>query len=148
MNRSLDFCEKCGDGYEQSFGGCPVCDYEIESEKPVYNTYPKHEIDLLQSQNTELKDKLSECIEALIKYERVIKYTHKICLCERFNTEGFDYHEKHPNKELNNGASRPNTPRDFIEAVIGFKWEYDDSVKPYNSWKELQFDEALKEVKK
>ena len=65
---------------------------------------------------------IKELKEILEKYEYLIEYVYGTCLCERFKTKGFDYHEKHPNRDDNNGGSRPSTPRDMIETMIGFKW--------------------------
>jgi len=87
------------------------------------------------------KDKRIAELEAEIeKYEHIIQYIYDTCLCERFATEGFDYNEKHPNREKKNSGKRPATPRDIIESKIGFEWKYDDNVKPYKSWKELKFN--------
>ncbi len=83
----------------------------IVDTKNNVQMYTKHivkELNNLSQENKRLKS--------------VIRYTHEICLCERFTTNGFDYHEKHPRKERGNGGSRPSTPRDYIENVCGFKW--------------------------
>lgn len=70
----------------------------------------------------ELKQQLLEAERVISEYEKQLKYIHKICLCERFETYGFDYHESHPRRDKNNGGSRPATPRDFIENSNGYKW--------------------------
>lgn len=56
------------------------------------------------------------------KYEQLIKNIYESCLCERFKTKGFDYHEKH--QRLGEGAGRFFTPRELVENGIGFKWRY------------------------
>ena len=81
---------------------------------------------------------LSECEDLILKYEKLINNINDACLCNRFQTKGFDYGEDHP-RLGNEIGSRFNTPRDMIEGTIGFKWKYKDKKKPGNSWKELQF---------
>lgn len=78
--------------------------------------------------------------------EGVIQDIHDICLCERFETEGFDYHEKHPRRKESNGGKRPMTPRDLIENRLGFVWKYENESKGARSWKELKLWFRRKEL--
>jgi len=90
----------------------------------------------------ELEKLARQMAEALEKYEKVIRYCHKACLCERFETYGFDYHEKHPTLG-NKGGIRSNTPKKYIEDMIGFEWAYEKPEGVCKSWKEFKF-KALK----
>jgi hypothetical protein len=92
----------------------------------------------LRTENKAQQAFINKLVEVVKDYKNIIKYTHDTCLCKRFETNGFDYGEKHPNRETNNGGMRPKTPRGFIEAVIGFEWKYGAGCK---SWKELKLNE-------
>ncbi len=74
----------------------------------------------------------------ITRYENLLQDIYDICLCDR-NTKGFDYHEKHPRREKDNGGSRPFTPRDLIENRIGFDWKYEKPSGTCKSWKRLRF---------
>ena len=85
-----------------------------------------------------ISEDVEELQERIKKLEGVISYAHKACLCERFITEGFDYHETHP-RFGEQTSSRKMTPKDYIEKVVGFDWEYEKSEGPSRSWKILRF---------
>jgi len=89
-----------------------------------------------KQENKELKEKLE-------KYEYLIQYIHDTCLCERFETEGFDYHEKHKKRDAVNKGTRPKTPCSAIEDQVGFKWEYEKTVGICKAWKVLDFVKEL-----
>jgi len=57
-------------------------------------------------------------------YEGLIEDIYQHCLCERFSTYGFDYHEKHPRRPDCERGSRVKTPRTLIEDRLGFDWVY------------------------
>lgn len=78
-----------------------------------------------------------EAREKINKYEKVIQYCYDACLCERFITKGFNYHETHP-KLGNKGGTRSKTPTVYIEDVIGFDWEYENPKGVCKSWKALR----------
>jgi hypothetical protein len=69
-----------------------------------------------------LIDDLYTATEEIEKLKRAVNYTYRICMCERFTTNGFDYHEQHPRKDKNNGGTRPATPRDYLQNMFGFEW--------------------------
>lgn len=80
-------------------------------------------------------EKIAERDKRIAEFERLIQDIYDICLCERFKTEGFDYHEKHPRRKDNNGGSRPFTPRNLIENRIGYKWEEPNGA--FSAYKKL-----------
>jgi len=93
----------------------------------------------------ELQMELESLKKRIKNYEHVIQYCYDACLCERFETYGFDFHEKHP-KFGNKGGSRSKTPKVLIEDWIGFDWRYDKPKGPCNSWKELRLSTLDVEV--
>jgi len=103
------------------------------------------EIDELISQ-LQAKDKLlKEASGALKKKNDVIQYCYDACLCERFETKGFDYHEEHP-KFGNKGGSRSKTPKNYIEDVIGYEWKYEKLTGVCDSHKELNLKQTLTKI--
>lgn len=50
--------------------------------------------------------------------KKAAEYTVKACLCKRFKTKGFDYHEKHPYMGKCDGGSRWVTPSDMATQVL------------------------------
>jgi len=70
----------------------------------------------------QVADYIKKLEDTLKSRNNLIQGVYDVCLCERFETYGFDYHEDHPNKKENNGGSRPNTPKVLIETWIGFDW--------------------------
>ena len=87
-------------------------------------------------------DRLNKEIE---KRNEVIQYCYDACLCERFHTYGFDYDETHPNPKIGNRGCgrRANTPKVFIDNVIGFDWEYEEPEGVCKSWKVLRLNANL-----
>lgn len=104
------------------------------------------ELKLLMSKELEISAKqlsdrdatIRELKKLIVKYEDLIQYTYDACLCERFKTYGFDYHEEHPVLG-NKGGTRSNTPRACIEGTIGFEWKYEKPEGACRSWRELKF---------
>ena len=41
------------------------------------------------------QEKIDKLLEALEEADEALDYVEEACLCERFKTKGFDYHEKH-----------------------------------------------------
>jgi len=80
------------------------------------------------------------------KYEEIIQCCYDACLCERFETKGFDYHERHP-RFGNNGGTRKKTPRVLIEDWVGYKWKYSKVEGVCPSWKELKFKKYTGHIK-
>jgi len=79
-------------------------------------------------------------ISELKDLAELIQDIYDICLCERFETYGFDYNEKHPNRPSANKGSRPKTPRDLVEHRVGFDWHYEKPQGPCKSWKVLRLN--------
>ncbi len=116
--------------------------------------FMEEEIDRLKAENKIIRNENAEnlamldanafaCGNCKLKAEneklrKSISYIYDTCLCERFTTKGFDYHEQHPKRESNNGSSRPNTPCDFLENVFGYEWKYEKPKGVCKSWKELK----------
>lgn len=129
-----------------------------EYRKPKYTHVPSYTLgqlqeDILNSYAVEMawnhqQAKIDKLQAELDKYKNackkrndIIQNIYDICLCERFKTEGFDYHEKHPRRKENNRGSRPFTPRDLIENEIGFKWEEPNGV--FSAFKKLKLNEDI-----
>ena len=67
---------------------------------------------------------IEELQKKVKKLEKLIHDAHESCLCERFDTHGFDYNETHDRLGSPASGARWNTPRDTIEGRIGFTWIY------------------------
>ena len=104
-----------------------------------YLHYEEQAWDYQQEKINHQKKIIKELIEENEKLKYITQYTYDTCLCKRFKTSGFDYHEQHPNRDKNNGGKRPFTPKVNIENVIGFEWKYESEKVGCKSWKELKF---------
>jgi hypothetical protein len=82
--------------------------------------------------------KVEALVEVVKKYESMIQHIYDTCLCERFETYGFDYNEKHPKRKEQEKGSRVNTPCVYIEKELGFDWKYSEPEGSCDSWKELR----------
>lgn len=80
--------------------------------------------------------KLEQEIE---KLEKLTLNCYEACLCNRFETHGFDYGETHPRIKIAKG-SRVNTPRALVKNSIGSEWVYKHPTKPGDSMERLKFN--------
>jgi len=133
-------CREIMDSTEQAKASLELCREWKQFVATEALEYCLGKINHQQKEIDKLQADLALAREGLHKYAYLIQYIYDTCLCERFKTKGFDYHENHPKRDKGNGGSRPATPIDKIEQIIGFEWKYEKPEGVCKSWKELKFE--------